>query len=89
MGERKNGGVLGEMVGDVRDALISEGWFGRRQPEGGADPLARWGAGMDPEPPHPRSESELRAHLSFEEAWATREPADGQPARDRDVGLER
>lgn len=101
MGERKN--IVGEVIADVRDKLVDEAWFGRRPTEQREDPLARlgggdefkrqWTGGLGGEPSEPDLSASSRlpklgARQSFEEAWALGEPAEGQTARDKEVGLD-
>jgi hypothetical protein len=86
MGERNLGQAVGDAVADIRSKLIDEGWFGRRGPSAAVTPSG-WPP-LEPEPHHPRLNHELGDFLSFDEAWATREPADGRPERDKELGLD-
>lgn len=74
MGERGVWGALGGVVAEMRDALISEGWFGRRPTEKPGDPLAQfWGAEPD----------------GFARDWAVRAPDPAQPTPAREPGIDR
>lgn len=83
MSERRGRGPIGDAIADARRKLIDEGWFGRRSSE----PSGSSSLGWELDAPKPRTAEESMALLSFEEAWATREPPMDKLDLDHDLGI--
>lgn len=83
MGERDLWNVLGDAIADVRSKLIDEGWFGRRGVTDARSASTAWDS------PTVHDAVGLPAGATFEEAWAVREPAAGEPGRAHETGIDR